>query len=197
MILIIMQAMSLIMFGICRFFNKTRLKESLCLLIISEVITILYAGIYFAFSRDFVLLLTGVVSIIGLYISYIDIKTRVIEPKLNIAIIVVAILFAFFRTDIAFYNPVITGIIMFLLLKVMHKLSKQQIGEGDVKLIVAYSVVYGFSKIISVLFYSLLSCLIVGVVLMIIKKKNMKLEVPFAPFMVAGAVFFDILSHLR
>ena len=79
----------------------------------------------------------------------------------------------------------------------MHKLSKQQIGEGDVKLIVAYSVVYGFSKIISVLFYSLLSCLIVGVVLMIIKKKNMKLEIPFAPFMVAGAAFFDILSHLR
>ena len=49
----------------------------------------------------------------------------------------------------------------------------------------------------SVLFYSLLSCLIVGVVLMIIKKKNMKLEIPFAPFMVAGAAFFDILSHLR
>lgn len=196
MILILMQVISLIMFGLYRFLKKTEVKTSLYLLGISEIITILYTCIYFCLSKDFVLLLTGVVSIIGLYISYTDIKTRIIEPKLNIGIIVISIIFAFFRTDMAFYNPIITGTVMFLILKVMHKLSKQQIGDGDVKLMVAYSVVYGFSKIISVLFYSLLSCLIFGIVIMIVRKKNMKLELPFAPFMFCGAVLFDILSHL-
>lgn len=196
MILILMQVIALIMFGLYRLSKKINVKASLYLLGISEIITVLYTCIYFCLSKNFVLLLTGMVSVIGLYISYFDIKTRVIEPKPNFGIIVISIIFAFIRTDIAFYNPIITGAVMFLILKVMHKLTKQQIGDGDVKLIFAYSVVYGFSKIISVLFYSLLSCLIVGIVMVIVRKKNMKLELPFAPFMLFGAVIFDILSCL-
>lgn len=59
-------------------------------------------------------------------------------------------------------------------------------GFGDVKFALLMGIFLGYPKIIIALFLSFLIGAIIGTILMIFKKKGLKSEIPFAPFLVAG-----------
>lgn len=62
----------------------------------------------------------------------------------------------------------------------------QWIGFGDVKLVVLLGLILGFPNVLAGLFLSFFFGAIIGVVLMLLNKKGLKSEVPFAPFLIAG-----------
>lgn len=196
LMVIFMQAVVFAVFFGYKLYTRARLGEIYGLLIASEAVCILYSLMYMLFDKNVVLILNCITAIVGVYIAYIDIKKRVISMKLCLVIMIASFVFAFIRTDVAFYNPVVTAVVGFFLAKLMCMLSKQQIGDGDVKLIAVYSGAYAFAQIISVLIYSFFSCLVAGLALVLLKKKNMKFEIPFAPFMVLGALIFDIFKYM-
>ncbi len=59
-------------------------------------------------------------------------------------------------------------------------------GFGDVKFALLMGIFLGYPKIIVALFLSFLIGAIIGTILMAFKKKGLKSEIPFAPFLVAG-----------
>jgi prepilin signal peptidase PulO-like enzyme (type II secretory pathway) len=63
------------------------------------------------------------------------------------------------------------------------------IGFGDFKLSILMGLILGWPKILIALFFSFLSGALVGLVLILLKKKKMKSQVPFAPFLVLGTFF--------
>jgi len=66
-------------------------------------------------------------------------------------------------------------------------------GVGDVKLAILMGLLLGFPDIIVSLFFAFLIGAIIGVGLILLKKKTLKSEVPFGPFLILGiyiALFF-------
>lgn len=59
-------------------------------------------------------------------------------------------------------------------------------GFGDVKLAVLMGLLLGFPNILAALFLAFLFGAVTGTALMIFKGKNLRSEVPFAPFLIAG-----------
>ncbi|OHA62104.1 MAG: hypothetical protein A2117_00580 [Candidatus Wildermuthbacteria bacterium GWA2_46_15] len=69
-------------------------------------------------------------------------------------------------------------------------------GFGDVKLAFLMGLVLAFPKIIVALFFAFFSGAIIGTGLMVLKKKNLKSELPFGPFLVSG-IFFALFFGER
>ena len=59
-------------------------------------------------------------------------------------------------------------------------------GFGDVKLALFMGLFLGWPNILVALFSAFLAGAVLGVALVLIKKKGMKSEVPFGPFLIGG-----------
>ncbi|MBQ8627784.1 MAG: prepilin peptidase [Agathobacter sp.] len=79
-------------------------------------------------------------------------------------------------------------------LTVASALTGQGIGAGDIKLMSALALVGGVYLICGVLFYSVIICAIVAVILLIFRKKSLKEAVPFGPFILLGYVITIFMS---
>jgi prepilin signal peptidase PulO-like enzyme (type II secretory pathway) len=62
-------------------------------------------------------------------------------------------------------------------------------GFGDFKLSILMGLILGWPKILVALFFAFLSGAIVGLILILLKRKTMKSQIPFAPFLVSGTFF--------
>jgi leader peptidase (prepilin peptidase)/N-methyltransferase len=62
-------------------------------------------------------------------------------------------------------------------------------GFGDFKLSILMGLILGWPNILVALFFAFLSGAIVGLVLIFFKKKTLKSQIPFAPFLVSGTFF--------
>ncbi len=69
------------------------------------------------------------------------------------------------------------------------------IGGGDVKLGFLTGVIVGWPKILFVLFFAYMTGAIVSLVLIAMKKKTWKSQVPFGPFIVAGILIVMFFSE--
>jgi leader peptidase (prepilin peptidase)/N-methyltransferase len=68
-------------------------------------------------------------------------------------------------------------------------------GFGDFKLSILMGLILGWPKIIVALFFSFFSGALVSLVLIFLKKKTLKSQIPFAPFLVIGTFFSIFLGE--
>ncbi len=126
----------------------------------------------FVFSLSFVL-------------TYIDIKTYTLPDSLLLPAIFVGILRLFFTGRWQFLLAG-AGLMLFYLSLYLIT-SRKGIGFGDVKLGFFIGVVLGWWQwILVATFIAFLTGAIVGVILIILKKKHMKSPLPFGPFLLLG-----------
>ena len=81
---------------------------------------------------------------------------------------------------------------VFLLLG--NRLSKGGIGFGDIKLLLAMTLVCGLYPVLTVLLFALICCSIFAVAVVFMKKMTLKQSVPFGPFIYAGYVLMCLMS---
>jgi prepilin signal peptidase PulO-like enzyme (type II secretory pathway) len=134
-----------------------------------------------------------------------DLKHYIIPDQVVYPAIIVAILYNLYSSLIThhsslFYNllaAVIAG--GFFLLIILISRGKWM-GMGDAKLAFFMGLVLGWPKILHALFLAFLIGAFVSVILMILKKKTLKSEIPLGPFLAAATViamfFGDILINL-
>lgn len=68
-------------------------------------------------------------------------------------------------------------------------------GFGDVKLALFMGLFLGYPKIIVALFSSFMLGAIIGTIMVLFKKKGIKSEIPFAPFLIFGTIFAFFLGE--
>lgn len=194
MILVLSEIVLLIALFFEKKFNKLQKKDAIILSIVAQIVIAVYLCLYLFVDKNILYSLYSITGTLCVFIAYTDIKEKMISLYYCAGIVIVGIIFSFLRTDTVFFNPMITGIVFFLLMKVAKKISKSQIGDGDVYLITAYSVVYGYPQIVTTMFCTLFISLIFGVIGVIVKKLSMKTEIPFAPFMLVGGLFLELIK---
>jgi prepilin signal peptidase PulO-like enzyme (type II secretory pathway) len=62
-------------------------------------------------------------------------------------------------------------------------------GFGDFKLSILMGLILGWPKIMVALFFAFFSGTLLSLVLIFLKKKTLKSQIPFAPFLVTGTFF--------
>ena len=85
------------------------------------------------------------------------------------------------------WNFILAGIAAgFFFLAIVLATRGKAMGVGDVKLAFFMGLLLGWPAILVALFFSFLIGAIIGIILMLLKKKTLKSEVPFGPFLVIG-----------
>jgi leader peptidase (prepilin peptidase) / N-methyltransferase len=164
------------------------------------VIELAAASIFIFFYRKFGLSLEFITHVIFfmmlLLISVIDLKDRSVPDILPIGGLVIGLILAFFRkplffTQDALYGIFIPGGIILIITYCGQKLfDKEVFGYGDIELLCMIGAFCGLRGAVFSLLTGALLGTLVGIPLMMIKKKGAGYSIPLGPFLSLGALFF-------
>ena len=188
----------------CRNCNK---KISPRYFIVELLTGITFLIIFLSFNSLVTLIFLCVLSLILIMIFFIDLENFIIPDVLNFSIMFLALLKNFLpNLNTSFVQEInqsiIGGIVGYLSIWIIIFLYKtikkiDGMGLGDAKLIAGIGLLFGWQSIPFVLFISSVLGLIFVIPSLLNKKKNMRSEIPFGPFIIAaGIVYFTFGDYL-
>lgn len=143
---------------------------------------------------------------------YIDYKLQIIPNRLTMTIFEIGLIFTFIHgimnlnAAVSMFEGLITGCVTFLIITIVGGLifGKETMGFGDVKLMAALGLYFGYQGIIAIAILSFLIAALFSIGLLIVQKirhKELIEYIAFGPFIVAAAfvvifVPLDILMVL-
>ena len=161
-----------------------------------ELLTaVLFIAIYrfygFSFGALFYcLFVAGLIAI-----TFIDLDHLIIPDSISLPGIISGLLGSFWVVDLGYLHSVLGvlsgGGVFWLLGWVYEKYTgREGLGFGDVKLLAMIGAFLGPSGALGTMVISSLMGSVFGVILMIAQKKDMKLAIPYGPFLAIGALTF-------
>jgi leader peptidase (prepilin peptidase)/N-methyltransferase len=125
-------------------------------------------------------------------LAAIDLKHMILPDELTLGGAALFFAYSFFNPAVSQLNAVLSGLgaalffsgFFFFYLKV-RKI--EGLGFGDVKMVLLMGLFLGLHRLIVAIFLASLSGLLVGIFLIIFKKKNLKSALPFGPFLSLGS----------
>jgi prepilin signal peptidase PulO-like enzyme (type II secretory pathway) len=129
-------------------------------------------------------------------IFFYDLKHYLIPDKIIYPAIAIAFLNQILTSNIQHLTSNLTlGILPSLFFLAIILISHETwMGLGDFKLSILMGLILGWPKILVSLFFAFFSGAIVGLILIFLKRKTMKSQIPFAPFLVSGTFFAVFLG---
>ena len=193
--------------GKCRSCKK---KISPQYFIIELIAGIGFLLIFLSYDNHLAKLLLAVLLLMYLTVFFIDLKHFIIPDVLNYGIIIIAFLKNFLPPlDLTFMQDLTSSLIggiagfasiwiIIYLYRVIKKI--EGMGLGDAKLMAGIGLLFGWQSIPFVLFVSAVLGLISVIPSLINKKKNLRSEIPFGPFIIIACfiyfIYGDFLSSL-
>ena len=138
-----------------------------------------------------------------LSVFVIDYRQQIIPNRLNLTIFEVGLVFAFLYglSDVAITFNMLLGMLVgggiFLLITLVGGMfyGKEAMGFGDVKLMAALGLYFGFSNIIAITLVSFLVGAILSIILLISRKKKSNEYIPFGPFIVIATFMVMLIPE--
>lgn len=128
-------------------------------------------------------------------ITFIDLDHQIIPDVISLPGIVVGFLCSFAVPWLSWRDSLL-GILLgggslYLVAFLYEFLTKKEgMGGGDIKLLAMLGAFLGWKAILPIIFISSLIGSLVGVPLMLVKKADSKLAIPFGPFLALGALIY-------
>ena len=124
---------------------------------------------------------TIVITIFLILSTLIDLRKKEVNISLCISVALVGLIYEIFisKTDIL---SIILGILPGIFLMLTSIVTNEEIGKGDAAILSTIGIFLGLKKTILVLIYALFSTIIIGGILLLIRKKNKKYKIQFVPF---------------
>lgn len=151
-------------------------------------------GWQFIISTIFLLIISCFLIVLFVYdLKHYLVPDVIIYPALIITLIY-QIYFSIISNQLSFIvNYLLAGLIGGLFFLILVLISRGRwMGLGDVKIGILMGLLLGLSQVFTALFLAFLSGATVAIVLLILKKKELKSEIPFGPFL-TGATFVTII----
>ncbi len=170
---------------------KFSIKYPAVELLTALMFVLLYMFIGFSFELPVMFLFVSILIVI----SFIDLEFQIIPDVLSLGGIVAGFLLSFIRPDFgvldSVYGIFIGGGILFAIAYGYQLLRKVEgMGGGDIKLLGMIGAFCGIKGVIFSLMSGSLIGTVIGIPLMLIKKKDTKYAIPFGPFLSLGALIF-------
>ena len=171
--------------AICR--NKITYISFICVALLG--LGLFYFGVSFCFVR------WADLTVSLLTISIIDIKYKVIPNELSGTLFFTQLAFLFLTGHAFSWMGFGIAATVFLMLMLVSIATKEKIGMGDAKLISAICATCELVFFMASLLLGLIAMFIFSVAALILKRIQMKSQLPFAPFYTAGILLTLALSY--
>lgn len=131
-----------------------------------------------------------------------DLQNLVIPQVFSIWIVPLAFLFSYFGfLRISFYQSIfgaIFGYFFFWFIAFIFKIfaKKDGLGKGDMELLALVGSFLGLQAVWFTILVSSFSALFVGIIYILIKKKDLDIRIPFGPFIAFGAAISFFFNNL-
>jgi leader peptidase (prepilin peptidase)/N-methyltransferase len=90
---------------------------------------------------------------------------------------------------VATYSGTLAAFVAFLFFFLLSSLSREKwMGMGDAFLVIFLGLIVGWPQILLALFLAFAIGAVYGIILIVLKKKKMKSQLPFAPFLILGTL---------
>lgn len=121
-------------------------------------------------------------------IAFIDLEYKIIPDVITLPGIIIGLTISLTMPNITLLNSIKGLLLGGGLFYAIAIISRGGMGGGDIKLIAMVGSFLGWKNVLLTIFLGSLFGSIVGIVLIILKKKNRKDMVPFGPFLSLGAI---------
>ena len=138
------------------------------------------------------------------YTSYLDFKTMEIDNWVSLSLILLLLtvnlfLYFFLNPEVGLvisdkfsyvpYDNFLLALVLALIFLLIVVVSKEKaMGAGDIRIALIVGLLIGYNNVIVWLYITVFTALIYGLLLGYKKKNFKKLKIPFAPFMILGAI---------
>jgi len=184
--------------GRCGYCSK---KISLMHPIIELITGILFFLIFYKFGFTFLAIYYSIIATFLMFIFLYDLKYFIIPDKVVFSAIFLVLVFHFvnyfkhFTPDIFSFNYIFASLLASLFFYSIYFFSKgAAMGFGDVKLGFLLGLIFGFPKILLILWLTFIIGGPTALILVLLKKKNLKSQIPLGPFLVIGAFITLLLG---
>lgn len=123
-----------------------------------------------------------------------DMQKTEIDKILSVILLMFGFIIAFFVPSGTAWKIMLFTAILMLLMYLFHIKSKDALGKGDVICIGAATLCFTFENVFSLMIYTLVSCLIYGIIQVLLKKISAKQGIAFVPFLVIGIIMTFIIN---
>ena len=127
-------------------------------------------------------------------IAWTDFKTLMIYDKILIPMATVGIFFDANNLLVPVEEGLLNSALIFLLMFLIFKISRGGLGGGDVKFSAVLGIWLG-EKIFSAIFLASILAAVVAIIFLI-KFRDIKKELPFAPFLSAGSFIIYFMKFI-
>ena len=156
---------------------------------------LLFALVFFHFGFQWATHVYWLFAASLIVITFIDLDHQIIPDVISLPGIVVGFICSFAVPRLSWSDSLI-GILVgggsLYLVAVGYELltKKEGMGGGDIKLLAMIGAFLGWQAVLPVIFLSSFVGSLVGVPIMLLKKADSKLAIPFGPFLAAAALFY-------
>ena len=142
-----------------------------------------HAAIYFVFIATLIV------------ITFIDIDYQIIPDMISLPGIPVFFLASLFIPNLSIRDSLIGiavgGGSLWLVAESYYLLTKKDgMGGGDIKLLAMMGGLIGWKGVLFTIFVSSLSGTLSGLIIMLVTRKNLRIAIPFGPFLAIGAITY-------
>lgn len=146
---------------------------------------------FYRYGFEWMTLISFALSMVLMAISMIDLDTMIIPDRLNVCVLMIAIL-SMFLLDVPMMDRVIGALAVSVPMFLLNFLIPDCFGGGDIKLLAACGLMLGWKKLLVGMFIAVLLAGVVAVYLMITKKVDRKGHMAFGPYICIG-MFVSLL----
>lgn len=122
-----------------------------------------------------------------------DLKIKKVYQSVCIVNYTVAVIVRLVLSQMPF-KSFVEGIALSGVLLIISVLTKQSIGYGDIWVILALTAILKVQYVVEILVLSLFICCIFSLILLLIKRVNMKSRLPFVPFLLVSNLFLAAMG---
>jgi leader peptidase (prepilin peptidase)/N-methyltransferase len=154
----------------------------------------LATGIFFVlavvrFGLSWNLLIALILIPVSIVVSVIDLKIQIIPNVISLPGILAGLAASLVPlSPVHFWNSLAGMLLGGGIFYLVAVVSKGGMGGGDIKLIAMFGAFLGWQRCLLTIFVGVLLGSVVGVVLMLLKRKGRKDPIPFGPFLCIGAL---------
>lgn len=187
----------------CREFFNGYLPHMKINFSLNAIIACLYVVILYLCGMSLQTVVYAVLTPMLLSVFIIDYRKQIIPNRLSLTIFELGILFTFITgmSDLHLFIDKILGLVtgagIFLIITLIGGAiaGKEAMGFGDVKLMGALGLIFGFSNIIMIAVIAFLLGAIISIILLASKKKKSDEYIPFGPFIVIATFLIMLVPH--
>lgn len=151
-------------------------------------------------TRTFVFFALFLFSSSLVVITFIDLEHQIIPDEITLPGIVIGFLCSFYLPWQGWMNSLFGillggGSLLLVAYGYQWLTGKEGMGGGDIKLLAMMGAFLGWKAVPFIIFSSSLIGSLMGISLMLIKKKDSKLAIPFGPYLAFGALLYIFLGR--